>query len=148
MSDRLTTPNPAGLPDGRWRLEVWVGGSLRASATALIGVDAQAPKVTAQDPAFGSTATSGRAAAQPVAAGSNQVLLFFNYEGMEEAHQVRWLVFHNGQAIYQSPELPWTGGGSGKWWVGYKDDAPLTGGTWEFELHVDGQVVLTKEIGL
>jgi S1-C subfamily serine protease len=148
VSDRLTTPNPAGLPDGRWRLEVWAGGTLRSTATALIGVEPRTPQITAQDVPFASTATADRQPSQPVAAGSDQILFFFNYEGMEEARQIRWLVFHNGQAIYQSAELPWTGGASGRWWVGYKDTGPLTGGLWEFELHIDGHVVLTKEISL
>src|SRR5690606_518397 len=29
VADRILTPNPAGLPEGRWRLEVWVNEELR-----------------------------------------------------------------------------------------------------------------------
>lgn len=148
VSDRLATPNPAGLPDGRWRLEVWAGGTLRASATALVGVDAPTPKVSAQEPAFGTTASTDRRSAQPATAGINQLLFFFNYEGMDEVRQVRWLIFQNGRVIYQSPELPWNGGAFGRWWIGYRENAPLGSGTWEFELHIDGRVMLTKEVVL
>ncbi|MDA0365000.1 MAG: serine protease [Chloroflexi bacterium] len=144
VTDRIVTPNPAGLPDGRWRLEVWVAGTLRASSTALIGVDPRTPSVTLQEIPFGSTATADRRAATPPLSLSDQLLFFFNYEGMEEAS----LVFHNGQEIYQSPEVPWNGGPSGRWWIGFRGDGALGAGTWEFELHVDGRVALVAAIVL
>lgn len=148
VTDRILTPNPAGLPDGRWRLEVWVAGTLRASSTALIGVEPRTPTLTLQEPPFGSTATADRRAATPPFAVGDQLLFFFNYEGMEEARQLRWFVFHNGQAVYQSPEVPWNGGPSGRWWIGFRGTGPLGAGTWEFELHVDGRVALVAEIVL
>ena len=148
VTDRILTPNPAGLADGRWRLEVWVAGVMRASATALIGVESLSPAVTPQDPAFGATATAERRVATPPQAGNAQLLFFFNFEGMEEARQIRWLVFHNGQAIYQSPEVAWNGEPSGRAWVGYRGSGVIGAGTWEFELHVDGRVVLVGEVVL
>ena len=43
--------------------------------------------------------------------------------------------------MYQSPRVPWEGGEAGTWWVGYSPGNNIGGGTWEFEVYLDDQVV-------
>ena len=50
---------------------------------------------------------------------------------------LRWVVFHDGRVVYQSPLVRWMGGESGLWWVGHHEDAPLGAGTWEVEVYLD-----------
>ncbi|MGE3857981.1 MAG: serine protease [Dehalococcoidia bacterium] len=139
QGDRITAPGAAGIPRGRWRIEVWAGGALRAQSTALVGVEARESKVTPDG--AGSAATPDAKPAAALSKDSTQALAFFEFSGMESAQTLDWIVFHNNQRVYTSPPLRWDYGDSGRAWIGYAPGRALGSGRWEFELHVDGKVV-------
>jgi len=147
FTDRLVTPNPRGVPSGIWRLEVWVGGTMRASSSAYVGEPApEAPGVL--NFRFASTVTADQ---QPGAAPSgtaNQVLGFFDFGDAGSVREYRWIVFRNNQIVYQSPPLDWEGGNSGTWWVGYSSPEPIGAGTWEIELYLDNELAGTMSVQL
>ena len=136
ISDRLASPNPAGNPDGVWTLEVWINGALRASGQAFLGVDA--PQASLGDVQFASTLSSfDIAPAEPPFSGAPRLVAFFDYQGAAVAERLRWIVFHDNELVYRSPNLPWRGGDSGTWWVGVPLADGLTEGNWQFQLWVD-----------
>lgn len=139
QGDRITAPGSAGIPRGRWRLEVWAGGKLRSQATALIGTDPKTPKLTAGG--SGSASNAEGAPAAGVSATSTQLLVFFDFAGMEGTQSMDWLVFHNNQRVYTSPGLRWDYGDSGRAWVGIAPGRALGAGKWEIEFHADGKVL-------
>ena len=65
-----------------------------------------------------------------------------------QPHLLRWVVFHDGRVVYQSPLVRWMGGDSGLWWVGHHDDAPLGPGTWEIEIYFDNVWTATGVVQL
>ena len=141
VADRIGVPSADGLPDGRWRLEVWIDETLRAAGTAIVGIDLDPPAMF--NPVFGALAgTSGQRVIGPTAS-AEQILLFFDYVGMDITSGVRWVVLRNGELIYQSQELQWPGAGAGRFWVGYSDPTSVGAGRWSFQILVDG--VLTLE---
>ncbi len=136
VSDRLSSPNRSGIPDGRWTLEVWVDGQLRASGRAYVGVWTPTPWVGQLR--FGSTMSRiepGKA--EPPEVGSPQLLAFFEYQGASTAEHLRWRVFRDGELAYESPQVPWRGGESGTWWVGLPFEDGLQAGRWTFEIMFD-----------
>lgn len=138
IADRIEVPATSGLPDGFWRLEIWTDEVLRAASTAVVGVTPPPPTITNIE--FGALAAANGTKLTDAVAGADQLLMFFDYSGMEVARNVRWVVFHNGELQqYQSDEVTWSGGGSGRSWVGYTGTAPIEPGTWQFELFVDGE---------
>ena len=141
VSDRLATPNARNIPNGTWTLEVWVGGVMRASATAFVGVNPPdvARKPTADTFRFGSTASAEQLPGAAVTLSSGQVLCFFDYRQASGVQAVRWVVYHNGQVYYQSPAVPWAGGDHGSWWVGAPTDGAR--GSWDFEIYFDDIIV-------
>ena len=138
VTDRLSSPNPRGNPDGQWRLEVWVDGELRAANTAYVGVEPPSPAVGTWDFSSGAGAGGGPAGVPFGAAG--QILGFFNYEGAGAVEHVRWIVFHDGRIVYQSSNVPWEGGNSGTWWVGFSSETSVGPGEWEFEVYFDNRL--------
>ena len=139
QGDRIAAPGAAGIPPGRWRIEVWAAGALRAQATALVGVEPRTPKVTAAG--SGASATADGRPQGSVVAASTQALVFFDFTGMEAVQTLDWLVFSNNQRVYSSPVLRWDYGDSGRAWVGYAPGRALGAGKWEIELHADGRVM-------
>ena len=136
VSDRLASPNRSGIPDGRWTLEVWVDGQLRATGRAYVGVWTPTPWVG--DLRFGSTMSRVEPGkAEPPTTGAPQLLAFFEYQGASTAERLRWRVFHNGELAYESPPVPWRGGESGTWWVGLPFEDGLQAGRWTFEILFD-----------
>lgn len=136
VSDRLSSPNRSGIPDGRWTLEVWVDGQLRASGRAYVGVWTPTPWVGQLR--FGSTMSRiepGKA--EPPEVGSPQLLAFFEYQGASTAEHLSWRVFRDGELAYESPPVPWLGGESGTWWVGLPFEDGLQAGRWTFEILFD-----------
>ena len=136
VSDRLSSPNRSGIPDGRWTLEVWVDGQLRASGRAYVGVLTPTPSVGGLR--FGSTLSRVEPGkAEPPTTGAPQLLAFFDYQGASTAERLSWRVFHNGELAYESPPVPWRGGESGTWWVGLPFEDGLHAGRWTFEILFD-----------
>lgn len=135
VTDRLVVPNPNGVPRGRWQLEVWVGGALTAAGIAYIGVEP--PEASIGTFSFASTAGVEQGPLFPPASSAEQLLGFFEYQGASAVQLLRWVVFHDGRVVYQSPLVRWTGGDSGLWWVGHHEDVPLGAGTWEIEIYLD-----------
>ena len=136
VGDQLAAAGPNGIPPGRWRLEVWVHGALRSSRTAYVAVEQPAePGVGAI--AFGSLASVEQGVLVGPAGQARQLLAFFDYENAGGATRLRWIVFRDGSVVYQSPVVPWEGGDSGSWWVGYAADGPIGAGFWEFEIYLD-----------
>jgi hypothetical protein len=135
------------VPSGIWRLEVWVGGTLRAANSAYIGHPApDAPGVL--NFRFASTVSADQ---QPGAAPSgtaNQVVGFFDFGDTGGVREYRWIVFRNNQIVYQSPALHWNGGNTGTWWVGYSSPEPIGAGTWEIELYLDNEIAGSMSIQL
>jgi S1-C subfamily serine protease len=144
VSDRVFTPSDSGLPDGRWRLEVWVDDALRATSTVLLGVPGREPAIS--NIAGGSLATVQATALVGPFNGADQLLGFFDFTGFEEVSTFGWTVFHNNDRVYESPEIPWTYGDAGRTWVGFRDDGPITSGLWEIEILVDGAMAGTIAI--
>ena len=146
MADRIEVPAAFGLPDGFWRLEIWTDGMLRAASTAVVGVEPPPPVIS--NIQFGALATATGTKLTTAVAGADQLLMFFDYSGMEVVRNVRWVVFYDGALKYQSNEVTWLAGGSGRSWVGYTGPAPVEAGTWHFELFVDGESRGESEIVL
>ena len=144
QGDRITAPSAAGLPRGRWRLEVWANGALRAQSTALVGIDPKDPKATPAG--TGSTATADGKPQAPATSTSTQALAFFDFTGAEGAQTLDWLVLYNNQRVYSSPTLRWDYGDAGRAWVGYTPNRALGSGKWEIELHIDGKVIAVLPI--
>ena len=144
VADQIGVPAAAAaLPNGRWTLEVWIDGSLRASSTAIVGIDLDPPVMF--NPAFGSLAgASGVSLAGP-AASAQQILFFFDYSGMDITQGVRWVVLLDGELMYQSPEIRWPGSAEGRFWVGYSSEESVGAGRWKFQILVDGEPTLEAE---
>jgi S1-C subfamily serine protease len=144
VADQIGVPAAAAaLPNGRWSLEVHIDGALRASSTAIVGIDLDPPLML--NPVFGSVAgASGVSLAGPVST-AQQILFFFDYAGMDITQGVRWVVLRDGELMYQSPEIRWPAGGSGRFWVGYSDEEAVGPGRWSFQVLVDGQLLLESE---
>ncbi len=134
VSDRLQAAGEQGIPSGTWRLEVWVDDALRASAEARIGVDTSVEPVVGTF-AFASAADEEQQPAAPPSSAAPQLLAFFDYEDTGGVRLLRWVVFQDGAVVYQSPLLPWAGGDSGTWWVGYA--GAIDAGFWEIEVYFD-----------
>ncbi len=139
QSDRIASPGAAGIPGGRWRIEIWVHGQLRSQATALVDVEPKKPEITGAG-SSASAAPDGKPAAE-VSPTSTQVLMFFDFTGMENVQNMEWRVFHNNQHVYASPVLHWEYGDSGRTWIGYAPGRELGSGKWEIELHADSGVL-------
>ncbi|MGE3962175.1 MAG: serine protease [Dehalococcoidia bacterium] len=147
ISDRITAPSQAGMPNGRWRLDVLVDGTLHATATAVIGVDVGTPDAFFQFAASAATAEGNIQAG--AFTGAEQLLMAFDVTGMTGATQVEWHVFRDNNRVYTSPSIPWVQGPSGRFWIGYRSPEGTIGpGVWEFELHVDGAIVEVGTITL
>ncbi len=144
--DRIAVPGASGMPRGRWRLEIWANGTLRSQGTALIGVSQREPKIA--NLGDGSVAAPDATAAKGSVKGETQMLVFFDFTGFENVQRLDWLVFHDNQGVYTSPAVRWSGGDSGRFWVGYTPGAPLGSGKWELELHVDGRVAGVRAVTL
>jgi S1-C subfamily serine protease len=143
VADRISVPTANGLPDGRWRLEVWIDETVRAASTAIIGVDVGPPVIS--NPSFGSVAgESGVSISGPIST-AEQMLFFFDYSEMDLARGVRWVVLRDGEMMYQSPEITWPGAGEGRFWVGYYDADGVGAGRWKFDVIVDGESMLQAE---
>lgn len=147
VSDRITAPSPTGIPEGRWRLDVYVDEVHHATATAIVGVDVGTPEAVFQ--AAASTATPDGSVQNGAFTGAPQLLMLFDVAGMTGATHIEWHVFHNNERIYTSPPVPWMWGGNGRFWVGYRPpEGTIGAGLWEFELHVNGQIVAVGELSL
>lgn len=140
VADQIGVPSADGLPDGRWRLEIWIDEVLRSTSTAIVGIDLDPPAMF--NPVFGALAGgSGQPIAAPSAA-AQQLLMFFDYTAMDITSGVRWVVLRDGELMYQSPEIQWPGAGAGRFWVGYSDEEAVGAGRWSFQILVDGELVL------
>ena len=137
VTDRLLAPNPNGVPAGQWRLEVWVDESLAATGLAYIGIEP--PETTIGELTFGSTVGADGDPGSPPAGSASRLFGFFEYEGAGGVLWLHWVVFHDGDVVYESPPSLWLGGDSGRWWVGHHADGPLGEGSWEFEIYFDAK---------
>ena len=147
VSDRITAPSSSGMPNGRWRLDVAVNGTLHATASSVVGVEPGTPDAFFQFAA--SSATAEGNIQSGAFTGANQLLMMFDVVGMLGATQIEWHVFRDNTRVYTSPVVPWTSGSDGRLWVGFHPpEGPVTAGTWEFELHVDGAIVEVGSITL
>lgn len=142
VTDRLRAPTGRTLQSGTWRLEIWANKEQRAAAEVHVGASTAArAKPVVSEFALGATATVDGKVRDPARSGAPQVIASFKYERAGGAHQLKWIVFKDGRAVYTSPAVPWEGGDSGTWWVGYSPGTPITAGTWEVEVQFDGQAV-------
>lgn len=140
VTDRLSAPSERTLQPGTWRIEIWADGVIRAASEAYLGtVERRTPVV--RDFKVGNSANVDGVAVDGGRAAAPQVLASFAFEGAGAVRSVRWIVFRDGRAVYQSPTLPWTGGEFGTWWVGYAPGANVGAGDWEVELYFDNQVI-------
>lgn len=144
VSDRITSPGAAGIPAGRWRIEVWVGGALRATATAIIGVPLSEVVIT--QVGGGTAATPEGNILTGVFSGAGQLLAFFDYSGMEGVRQIQWHVFRDNQRIYISPIVKWQYGDAGRFWIGLRDGTPITPGLYEFEIHIEDRIAQILQV--
>lgn len=138
-SDRITAPSPAGMPPGRWQLDVYVNDVLHATGMAIIGVPLSTPSATYQFAA--SAATGDGNIATGAFSGASQLLMMFDVTGMSGATNLEWHVYRDNQQVYTSPVIRWGGADAGRFWVGYAPSGGIGPGTWEFELHADGDII-------
>ncbi len=144
VADQISVPATSGLPDGLWRLEVWANEILRASSTAVVGVQPAPPAITNVE--FGALAAENGSKLTDAAANAEQLLMFFDYTGMALTRSIRWIVVHDGDLQYQSTEVAWPAGSAGRFWIGYSGPEPIDVGTWRFELSIDGELAAEAEI--
>lgn len=147
--DGIEAETAAGLPEGRWRLDIALDGEVAASgATAVLPGDIPSPgrDVSIENFEFASGVGADHEPTAPASAGAELLLAFFDYRGMTDITSIRWLVFHRGQLVFQSPDVPWLGGESGRWWVGYRPDEPLEAGQWQVEVHVADEIYASPTI--
>jgi len=140
VSDRIAVPGTGGLPAGRWRVEVWIANVMRARGVAYVG-SRPSSEPAAKNFTGGSLASPEGTPSAPPQAGPSQVLGFFDYTGMEGVGLIQWIAFRNNQRAYQSPPIPWNGGDTGKFWVGFRPLDGVASGTWEFEVRADGKII-------
>ncbi len=143
VTDRLRAPTGRTLQSGTWRLEIWANKEQRAAAEVNVGASTAArTKPVVSEFALGATAGIDGKVRDPARSGAQQVIASFKYEHAGGAHQLKWIVLKDGRVVYTSPAVPWEGGDSGTWWVGYAPGAAsITAGTWEVEVQFDGQTV-------
>ncbi|MCC6237845.1 MAG: trypsin-like peptidase domain-containing protein [Dehalococcoidia bacterium] len=142
VTDRLRAPSGRTLQAGVWRLELWAENQQRAAAEVYVGSSTSTrSRGTVSDFQVGATANIEGKIKDSARATSNQVVFSFNYANAAGVHQLKWTVFRDGRAVYTSPIVPWEGGTSGTWWVGYSPGTAIGAGTWEVEVQFDGQVV-------
>ena len=134
VSDRLQAAGAQGIPSGVWRLEIWVDDVFRASAEARVGASTPEEPVLGTF-AFASAADEEQQPGAPPSSAAPQLIAFFDYEDAGGVRLLRWIVFQDGEVVYQSPLLPWAGGDSGTWWVGYA--GAIDAGFWEIEVYFD-----------
>ncbi|MDA1010083.1 MAG: serine protease [Chloroflexi bacterium] len=146
VSDRITAPSPAGMPSGRWRLDVYVEGALHATGTAIVGVPVGTPEATYQFAASAATAEGNIGAG--AFSGAAQLLMMFDLSGMSGATNIEWHVFRDNQPTYTSPPVRWEHGEAGRFWIGYAPPGGIGPGTWEFELHAGGNIIGVGTISL
>ncbi len=147
VTDRLRAPAGRTLQSGTWRLELWANREQRTAAEVYVGAPtSNRAKPTVSEFQFGTAAGIEGKARDTARATSPQILASFKYENAGGAHQLKWVVFRDGRIVYQSPTVPWEGGSSGIWWVGYAPapGAAIGAGTWEVEVHFDGQIAGTE----
>lgn len=144
VADQISVPATSGLPDGLWRLEIWASEILRASSTAVVGVEPAPPAIANIE--FGALSAEDGTKLTDAAAGAEQLLMFFDYTGMALSRSIRWVVFHDDSLQYQSTEVSWPAGSSGRFWIGYTDDEPIEAGAWRFELSIDGDEAAAAEV--
>ena len=137
------------LPTGEYQLEISVEGELVASATTYVGRSAVGPSigpvtfaedVSVDDGPIGPTSE--------YSAGTQNLFAFFDYESAAPVGEYRWAWVWKDPSgaqdlAYESDRYPWEGGDSGNWWVAYQGDDPLPGGSYEFELYMDDELVQT-----
>lgn len=143
VSDRIASPGPTGIPRGTWRVEIWIGGTQRTAATVTIGGGGTAAATTPSALGIGgaTTVTAEGNIAVGTYAFAPQLLALFDLTGMGNVTRMQWVVFKDGQPVYTSPSIRWTGGTGGRFWAGYAGADPIQAGTWEFELHADGRII-------
>ena len=147
VSDLLASPNPSGIPDGVWTLEIWVDGHLRASGRAFVGVWTPSPSVA--ELRFGSRLSRVEPGkAEPPEVGSPQLLAFFDYQGASTVEYLRWRFLRDGELAYESPDVLWLGGESGTWWVGLPVEDGLRAGNWDVEIWFDDVMLASDGLRL
>lgn len=149
--DGFEAVTATGLAEGTWRLEIVLDGVVVSAAEiqVLAGeVPTPGTEVAVGGFEFASGVDASQAPTGIAVAEAEALLAFFDYEGMTDITAIRWLVFHRGQLLFQSPDVPWLGGESGRWWVGYRPDEPLEAGQWQFEVHVGSEIYASPTIVL
>jgi S1-C subfamily serine protease len=146
VTDRITAPSAAGIPSGRWRLDILIGGVRYSTSTAIIGVPLAEPDASF---IFAASAATGEGnIAAGAFTGAPQLLMMFDLTGMEAVRRLEWVVFRDNQRVHTSPSIRWVYGDSGRFWVGYRPDAAIGPGTWDVELHADGRIIGVGSITL
>ena len=138
------------LASGEYRLELWVEGEKVASAITYVGRPAVGPSIgpitfaedaSDDDEPIGPTSS--------FAASTQNLFAFFDYDRAATVGEYRWAwVWKNPSSggqdrTYESDRYSWEGGDNGNWWVAYQGDDPLPGGSYEFELYMDDELVQT-----
>lgn len=150
VSDRMTTPNARGIPNGRWTMEVWVAGAVRATSTIYVGVPEPAPAAAAKPTVdgfrFAATASPEQQPGERPTPAAKQLLAFFDYRQAATARTIRWVALRDGRTVLQTTAQPWVGGTQGIWWVGTSDPAGVGAGRWEFQIYFDDALVASGRV--
>ncbi|MGC8959005.1 MAG: trypsin-like peptidase domain-containing protein [Chloroflexia bacterium] len=137
-----------GLRAGTYRLELYIGDKLAATADLLIGGTKGGGAAGLFGPiTFAQGVDRNDRPVKPGTAfpsGLTELYAFFDYQGMQDGWNWtrRWSI--DGEVVVEADDV-WEGGESGNWWVGVNSEDGLPDGLYQLELLVEGQLVQSGE---
>jgi S1-C subfamily serine protease len=139
----VSLDNDAGLPEGAYRLELFVEGEKMAEDTIEVGGSASDAGPTFSDLVFAADITDDEQPVDPaflLPSGINVAYAFFDYNNMQDGMSWERIWYLEGEAVAQSTET-WEAGASGRYWLSLSSDDPLPPGTYRLELFVEDRLI-------
>lgn len=138
------------LRDGKYTVELIFDGNRTATADVVVGDTGVVEAATFTPSSFaldvdpeGFPVDVVDTVDTPV----NKMLFFFDFEGMTDGRQWKFVWTRDGEVIYDSGESAWSLGETGTAWVSVFDqNAPLADGSWTVQILLEGKVVAQASI--
>lgn len=133
--------NEAGLPDGTYRVELYVAGERLGEASVAVGDPAGGPALT--NLTFSDQIATGGGAAEPtflLPSGSDEIYVFFDYENMQADAAWRYVWMYQGETIAEQAST-WDRGAAGSASVPLSTEVPLKPGIYRVLLFVEDDLV-------
>lgn len=141
-----------GLRDGKYTVELIFDGDRTATADVVVGDTGQVEAATFTPSAFALDVDADGFpvdVVEVVETPINQLLFFFDFEGMTDGRQWNFVWTRDGELIYDSGEAGWSLGENGTAWVSVFDqNAPLQIGSWTVQVVLEGRVVAQASIDI